>query len=92
MENKETGSDPKKESTNEELFSDERTDEKMHRHIADINDVITEQDIRNVKTDFNMDDWHKEENGEPGVANGDSVEQSAADPDTNLVTPWDVIK
>ncbi|MEO6546605.1 MAG: hypothetical protein ABIN94_01345 [Ferruginibacter sp.] len=32
-------------------FADEKTDEKIHRHLSDINDVISEEDIENVRTD-----------------------------------------
>ena len=48
------GKDPieGRDKTSEELFSDENTDEKIRRHFSDINDVITEEDIANVKTDF----------------------------------------
>lgn len=32
------------------LFYDEITKEKIQRHLTDINDVITEEDIRNIDT------------------------------------------
>ena len=31
------------------LFKDEVTYNKIHRHLTDINDTITEEDIRNIK-------------------------------------------
>lgn len=33
-------------------FEDASTYEKVHRHLRDINDVISEDDIRNVRTDI----------------------------------------
>jgi hypothetical protein len=49
--NKNTGS---KELLNfsSESFEDAITYEKVHRHLRDINDTITEEDIKNVRTDF----------------------------------------
>ena len=33
-------------------FEDSNTYEKVHRHLRDINDVISEEDISNVRTDI----------------------------------------
>ncbi len=33
-------------------FSDEITKNKIRKHLTDINDVISEDDIRNIKTDM----------------------------------------
>ncbi len=33
-------------------FDDTITYEKVHRHLRDINDTITEEDIKNVRTNF----------------------------------------
>lgn len=33
-------------------FSDENTKNKIRKHLTDINDVISEEDIRNIKTDM----------------------------------------
>ena len=35
-------------------FEDSITYEKIHRHLCDINDTITEEDIKNVRTDFTI--------------------------------------
>lgn len=37
-----------------EIFLDDATQERIHKHLSDINDVITEEDIRNVKTDMSI--------------------------------------
>ena len=35
-----------------QIFKDETTFEKVHRHLSDINDQITDQDILNIKTEM----------------------------------------
>ncbi len=35
-----------------QIFKDESTHEKIHRHLSDINDQITDQDILNIKTEM----------------------------------------
>ncbi len=35
-------------------FRDELTKQKIHRHLNDINDVITEEDIRNIDTSITL--------------------------------------
>ncbi|RZM18268.1 MAG: hypothetical protein EOO88_41185, partial [Pedobacter sp.] len=37
-----------------EVFSDEATKEKIRKHLSDINDVITEDDIKNVRTSMTV--------------------------------------
>ncbi len=37
---------------NQERFLDKVTRKKINKHVTDITDTITEQDIQNVKTDF----------------------------------------
>lgn len=36
------------------VYFDDVTQDKIHKHLSDINDVITEQDIKNVKTDMSI--------------------------------------
>ena len=40
--------------TTTEVFFDFATKEKIHKHLSDINDIITEEDIRNIKTDMTL--------------------------------------
>lgn len=37
-----------------QAFTDQLTKEKIHRHLNDINDVITEEDIRNIDTSITL--------------------------------------
>lgn len=39
----------------QEIFLDVVTKRKITKHISDINDTITEEDIQNVKTNFGID-------------------------------------
>lgn len=43
-------SDPKR--ADREIFTDERTDDKVHKHLEDENDVITDADLENIKTEM----------------------------------------
>jgi hypothetical protein len=36
------------------VYFDDVTQDKIHKHLSDINDVITEQDIKNIKTDMSI--------------------------------------
>lgn len=102
------GKDPieGQEKTSEELFSDEKTDEKIRRHFSDINDVITEEDIANVKTDFDtgIETTIADENAAGAASptegnpddNGEDVEtkDAANEPGStrrNTVTPWNLV-
>ncbi|MDO9376623.1 MAG: hypothetical protein Q7T76_19515 [Ferruginibacter sp.] len=83
--------------TSEQLFADEKTDEKIRRHFSDINDVITEADIENVKTNFgeagttldtNLPLTRPADKQESNAGEEESEEQET----TPVVTPWNVIK
>lgn len=52
MEQKEKYQQQNAEYYNQEKFLDKVTRKKIHKHVTDITDTITEQDIQNVKTDF----------------------------------------
>jgi hypothetical protein len=62
-------------------FSDEVTKNKMKKHIHDIKDVITEQDIANVKIPG-------EEDSLPALP---EEKKSGIPVEGKPVTPWDVI-
>ncbi|MEO6537999.1 MAG: hypothetical protein ABIT07_08455 [Ferruginibacter sp.] len=44
---------PDKERTTE-VFFDNTTREKIRKHLSDFNDIITEQDLKNVKTEMTV--------------------------------------
>ena len=69
-------------------FSDENTKEKIRRHLKDINDVITEKDIKNAKVPG------AEKDPAPVLSkkkSKKSKENTVDDAPGNPVTPWDVV-
>ena len=95
------GKDPVegREKTSEQLFSDEKTDEKIRRHFSDINDVITEADIENVKTNFDepvettesSEASKKTANTETRAAEEVNRYEEPAKESTPVITPWNVL-
>ena len=68
-------------------FADEGTKKKIKKHLSDINDVITEQDIANVKVPGG---------DEPPHFTDRDYEKKKEEKEENLpegkpITPWDVI-
>lgn len=91
-----TGQDKK----SEEKFSDEKTSQKIHQHLSDKNDVISEQDIENVRTDFNeespagAEQASSEETENEKNETGDKKETGEnKDKQENppLITPWNIL-
>lgn len=39
-----------------DIFNDKVTKSKIYRHLVDINDIISEEDIRNIKVTFPVSD------------------------------------
>jgi hypothetical protein len=68
-------------------FSDELTKKKIKRHLGDINDVITEKDIENVKIPGN------EKPATVRTKKKEKKDKKSPVDDTpgNPVTPWDVL-
>ena len=63
---------------NQEKFLDVVTKKKINKHLSDINDKITDEDIKNVKTDIGI--------------NGLPFNDSPQDKQHNNLHPLDVIK
>ncbi len=79
------------EENNEHEFSDKATREKIDKHLSDINDKISEEDIRNVNT--NITSGESEEN-EVEIANDKPVTNSIP-PDEEvpeIPSTWDLIE
>ena len=71
-------------------FSDEATKKKIKRHLTDINDIITEKDIKDVKIPG------AEEKDKPvpvtaGKKSKKNKKPTVDDTPGNPVTPWDVL-
>jgi len=69
------------------IFSDEATKRKIRRHIRDINDVITEKDIKNAKVPG------LDESPIPPAPQkkGKKSKKVVDDTPGNPITPWDVL-
>ena len=52
MEKEELKDQNKKPETTHQIFKDEATDAKVLKHLADEDDIITAQDISNIKTEM----------------------------------------
>jgi hypothetical protein len=74
----------------EPIFSDEATKKKIDRHLSDINDKITDEDIRNVKTDVTPN-----KAGSPTeTLSGNDAEGNGKEDGNNsnsIQTPWNIL-
>ncbi|MEO6722155.1 MAG: hypothetical protein ABIN67_17445 [Ferruginibacter sp.] len=84
----------------EEVFHDEVTNRKIHRHLSDKNDIISEDDIRNVRTDFSetitpvgseANDESITERAEEAVPNKDGEVVIGKNEDNSVLTPWSLL-
>ncbi|WP_255153834.1 hypothetical protein [Ferruginibacter sp. HRS2-29] len=76
-------------------FSDEQTDERIHQLLTDPNDEVTEEDIRNVRTDIGTKSATPPASSTPLPDNtGKAAENlEPGDPnDPGIETPWNIIK
>jgi hypothetical protein len=71
-------------------FSDERTKRKIKRHLNDINDVITDKDIKEAKvpgTEPGARTVTPQKPNNNGLQNGNVVDDVPGNP----ATPWDIL-
>ena len=68
------------------------TDRIIHRHLANENDVITEEDIRNIRIGVTPAEREKED-FEQQVNDAASAEDNLSQaPTENPTTPWDIVE
>lgn len=79
---------PEKDELQPYSFSDEATKNKIKKHIHDIKDVITEEDIANVKIPGEEDSLPPRED-EGGEIEEETKKKPPAE--GKPITPWDVI-
>ena len=60
----------------------------VNRHIQGKNDIITEDDMRNVKIDLSLP---KDKAHQPLPISVDTERPKDADKDNKITTPWDII-
>jgi hypothetical protein len=66
--------------------------EKMHKHISDKNDVITDDDMKNVKVgEESFQEPGTEEHDLPKEINKESDELNNAFSQKEIINPWDII-
>ena len=66
--------------------------EKMHKHISDKNDVITDDDMKNVKVgEESFLEPGTEEHDLPKEINKESDEMTDAFSQKEIINPWDII-
>lgn len=102
MENTNNIPDPDNEHISEQKFTDKNTADKIHKHLSDSTDVISEEDIRNVKTDFRDSTGLAERSIEELPNENDKVKDEAGVNDEKdnppakehhpQITPWDLLK
>ena len=78
-------------------FSDEATKKKIRRHINDINDVITEKDIKNAKVPGAEDEpvrkrAPRKRKEEPTKNPEEQNKPNVDDTPGNPATPWDILQ
>ncbi|MDQ6844508.1 MAG: hypothetical protein M3Z92_09175 [Bacteroidota bacterium] len=80
----------KKEEDRETVFSDEVTKKKIEKHLRDINDTISEDDIMKVITDISSPDLN--ETNESNTANFPKEDLDNPDEEANQVpTTWNIL-
>jgi len=84
-------------------YADKDTYDKVHRHLTDINDTISEEDIENVSTEFVVKKIHeatkkdqealrKNHNGtKPGADLSDKEEEGMYEEGVKINTPWNIV-
>ncbi len=74
-------------------FFDEVTQNKIDRHLHDINDTISEEDIKNIKTDISSPEvpGDNEDNSETGFLLDGKKHKKDDDNRDQLPTTWNVI-
>ena len=87
------------------LYADKSTYDKVHRHLSDINDTISEEDIMNAGTDNVVKKIHeatrddqatsekgKRHNGKkPGADLSDTEEEKMYEEGEKITSPWNIV-
>ena len=84
MDNEQKKQQPGRDESEPYSFSDEATKNKIKKHINDISDVITEEDIANAKVPG-------EEETLPAQPEEEKKDKKEIPGEGKPVTPWDII-
>ncbi|MEP7317811.1 MAG: hypothetical protein ABI921_03695 [Panacibacter sp.] len=84
--------------TNDSRFIDKNTAKRVHEHLKNANDHISEDDIKNVKTDFSETKENKNllqpEPGEHSIEENDDTqneEELKDNTDPGITTSWNIL-
>ena len=74
----------------------ETIEERVHRHISDINSKITDDDIKSVKTELDIrrdspNQPEEEKNGKTQKRNSGPPKKENKEGDEKQTTPWDLL-
>jgi hypothetical protein len=79
-------------------LKDLKTEERIHEHLSNESDVISEADIKNAKTkDFDAvqpdinEEEGKEERNDQGIDEKKKQGEKEGDADSGMVTPWNIL-
>ena len=72
------------------IIKGKTTSQIMHQHIQDINDVISDEDFKNLE--LNLDNPFPTGTSHTPDIKDDNDRPKDEDKDHSIVTPWDVIK
>ena len=77
----------------EEKFSDEKTENKIHHHLTDANDLISDDDIKNIRTDIGDPSEPSQGFSEAELKKAEREEkQKQKDEDENpIISSWNIL-
>ena len=81
------------------LYADKDTYDKVHRHLTDINDTISEEDIKNISTDIVVINTHEPLDNDGSNYNGlkpvEAVsvkqEKDIYEEGEKITSPWNIL-
>lgn len=73
--------------------SDEATRNKIDKHLSDIDDTISEDDIKNINTDTHSKTNTKEsaKSKKGGIVGVDNKDDDSEEPEKEAPTPWEIL-
>jgi len=74
-----------------QLPSDEGTRKKIDKHLSDIDDTISEEDIKNINTDTGVKTADTESNKKKEKKKEDRKDEEDTDPEKEAPTPWEIL-
>ncbi len=86
--------EPNKTENSPEKYTDEVTKSKIQKHLTDINDTISAEDIQNIDTNFRSTDVPKAGNNETGELPPDKTDKDEDNDEDNreqLPTTWNIL-